>query len=250
MWATKTPNAPYMTLSDINTIITNKTGLSTTEFTNADRAIYMNVYNNIVVSSIYLAQDSADFDDINHGDLPIVNTPLEDAQRDYGLTQAERVMGIKRVDVTYDGSTYYKAHTIDSSDLDFGLGNPADEDNYFSKANPAIDISYGTIRLYPRADATDVAAGAELQVEWTRAPKQLTGSDITTGTVEPGFDDTFHPLLAYGVAFEKSQELGLTNRGELKEMVDNLLGLLEQQYGDKVQDKNLHLENNSNIIAS
>jgi len=238
-----------MTLSDINTIITNKTGLETTEFSNADRAIYMNVYNNIVVSSIYLAQDDADYDDPNHGDLPILTTPFVDGQREYSIPQTERVLGIKRADITYDGSTYYRAGMVDSSTFEFGLGNDTNTDGHFSQANPGVDVKYGTFSVYPLASAAAIAAGAEIRIEWTRAPKQLTGSDITTGTIEPGYDDTFHPLLAYGPAYEKAQELGLSNREELKEMVDNLLTLLEKQYGDKVMDTNMHLTPSPSIVC-
>lgn len=238
-----------MTLSDINTIITNKTGLSTDEFTNAERAIYMNIYNNIVVSSIYLAQDDADYDDPNHGDLPVMTTPMVAGQRDYDLTADERILGIKRVDITYDGENYYKANTIDSSALGFGLGNDTNVDGNFSSANPAVDIKYGTLHIYPRATADQVAAGAELRAEWTRSPKQITASDITTGTAEPGFDETFHPLLAFGAAYEKAQELGLSNRDELQKMVDRLIDLLNKQYGDKVLDTNMHMISDPNIVV-
>ncbi len=238
-----------MTLDDINTIITNKTGLSTNEFSNADRAIYMNIYNNIAVTYIYLSQDSSDFDDPNYGDFPIMTTPFILNQREYPLTQSERVLGVKRVDVTYDGTTYTKATFADSSDFSFGLGNDTNTDSHFSTAHPAVDWKYGSFAIYPLATQAQIDAGAEIRAEWTRAPKQITASDITTGTAEPGFDDTFHPLLAYGTAYEKAQEVGLRNRNELKGMVNELLVLLKQQYGSKELDQKISLTTPLNIIA-
>jgi hypothetical protein len=186
------------------------------------------------------SQDEFDYDDSNHTDFPIVTTPLT-TDRDYRLTVSERVLKIKRLDVSYDGVNYVKAIPIDSSEIEaIGLGNEELVDNYFSKESPRYDLKYGSWFLYPRATQAQVDAGAEAQIEWTREGVQFE-TDGTDDAVEPGFDRPFHSLLAKKVSLEniaiKKGNRANTHVSVLSADIAKQEDMLTKHYGHKQQDR-------------
>lgn len=194
---------------------------------------------------IFESQDDTDFDDQRNTTYPIVTTPMVAAQRDYPIPVANQVLKIKRVDITYDGTNYYRATPFDDGAVSWGNGNATNEDFNMIRQAPRYDVKYNAIFAYPLASASDVAAGAKIRVEWERNITPFTAADYTTdpsdSTVVLGFDAQFHPIVAWGSAFEKAMSDNLPQKEELAEGLADWEQRLRTAYGRKNLDTVLAL---------
>ena len=186
--------------------------------------------------------DETDFDDARATDYPILTTPMA-AQRDYSIPVSEKVLKIKRVDVTYDGTNYVRAEPLDDSEIPYGLGNDSITDSNFSTAAPRYDVSYNSLWLYPMPTASQVSAGGKIRIEWTRQITPFTSADytsvLTDSTVVPGFDDPFHPILYWGAAFEFATKRNLPQLPAINAQLQDYELRLRAAYGRKNKDRRL-----------
>ena len=131
-----------------------------------------------LTTEIMLQQDSFDWDDPNKTDYPIATTPLVADQRDYQFDSIS-FLKLKRVDVTYDGSTWYRAEAFDSASIAESLGNDTEVDSRFTASAPKYDPKGFGFWLYPRATAAQVAAGASARIEFSRGHNEYVYTDTT-----------------------------------------------------------------------
>lgn len=159
----------------------------------------LNARQGMAQSIILDASPDIDLDDHNYGDRPSGTFPLTTA-RAFEIPVSERFLKIKRIEITYDGSTYYRASRIDSSDLDIALANTSKADEKFSTSNPVYDLEGNAVLVYPAATSAQVAAGAAAYIEWTREfePFSKTGDDAK----ESGLDRNFQPYLDIGASYD------------------------------------------------
>lgn len=233
-----------MTVSELSTLITRYTGANTTDYPNTQRATDMTNAFNYVVSKIIEAQGESDYDDAAWGDYAEGDFALT-TNRDYALDPDENIQFIKKLSVTYDGTTYYEATPIDSGEIEIpsapsGSSMETTIDSYFSKTAPRYDFKQGSIFLYPRASSADVAAGASAHMEWGRGPSPITSSDLTTGTRVPRIDTTFQPLIAIIPSIYWNIGKGKDIKGLLLQKQE-LEDLLNKQYSLKVRARRLQL---------
>lgn len=134
----------------------------------------------------------------NKTDYPVATTPLVASQRDYQFDSIS-FLKIKRVDVTYDGTNWYRATPFDSGTYQEGLGNDTLVDKNFDKSAPYYDPKGFGLWLYPLPNADDVAAGGKIRVEYVRAYDEFAYDDTTA---EPPIDRPFHDLIAIGAALK------------------------------------------------
>lgn len=186
-----------------------------------------------VVMEILRSQDSWDFDDSNHTDYAIASTPLVAGQRDYIFPTTLNMLRIKRVDVTYDGTNYYKATPIDSALFGDGVGNTSTEDDNFSKTMPAYDVKANSIWIYPLATADEVSAGAKVRIEFLREIDDFTTADTTQ---EPGIDRPWHELLPLGASMKYAVMRNMENARSLKVLYDERMQSLRNYYMRKVDE--------------
>lgn len=191
---------------------------------------YINSAYHKVVIMILRSQDEWDFDDINHTDYPILTTDLVANQQDYTIPASEKVLKIKSLEVTYDGTNWYKATPLDKSELSIPTDTTTIGNN-FSQTQPYYDIQYNAVFLYPIPDAA-VTGGLKLQ--WTREIDEFTSSDTTQ---EPGIDEAFHPMLALDATLQYGIGKGLPNKQDLKNEWAEAAAMLANHYGDKQQDR-------------
>lgn len=144
------------------------------------------------------ATDGWDLDDPAYTTYPS-GTYVGTTNRDYAIASTEKLLKIKSVGISYDGTNYVKATSMDSRDMENVAKDP-NIDNYFSRSNPKYDPKASSIDIYPKFDATDVANGAKVYIEFLREPKDF----ATTGTdsQEPGFASPFHELVSKGASYE------------------------------------------------
>lgn len=234
-----------MTLGDVAATARFLTNADTNSYSDSQLLISINVWYQKVVSMIFESQDDSDFDDQRLTTYPVQTTPMVASQRDYSMPVSERVLKIKRVDVTYDGTNWYRARPLDDATPDFGLGNDTKTDQNFVKEEPRYDVKYNSIWLYPMPTASDVSAGGSVRVEWERNVQVFTTSDytsvLTDSTVVPGFDAPFHPILAYGAAYEYAAAKSLPQLLQITEQLEDWETRLRTAYGRKELDTQLYL---------
>ena len=240
------------TLGDINAKITALTNASTTEYASSDRLIDINMWNQKIVSMILDSQDESFYDDARFTGYPKVTYPLT-ANRDYSIGQTLTDTGgltysalkIKSLSVSYDGVNTYRATPMDLTEFNIGDAPASDAtananiDANFAKATPAYSYKNGAIWLYPMGSAQDVANNGFIIAEFERSAADFTSEDLSTGTVLPGFDISFHQMLAYGPAFEWCESKSLPQAQSIQAILQDFEMRLRKQYSSKQQDRHL-----------
>lgn len=234
-----------MTLPDINVKIGNLIGdPDSVAYTAASRIIDINIWLQKIVSMILDAQDEEDYDDQRRTDYPI-KTILLTTNRDYPIPVSEKVLKIKSLSVAYDATNYYRANPIDSNEVSgISMALPAaattantNLDARFSRTTPRYDVKFNSIFLYPMALSADVTAGGKMVVEWFRQPTEFSTGDLTNSGTVPGFDDTFHAMLAYGPAFEYATAKQLPQLKAIALTLSDFETRLRTQYSSKQKDR-------------
>lgn len=232
----------FSNTSDLNGIIQRcedytgigNTGISGDTTTLKKFTAHINEATYDLVTEIIFAQDSFDWDDQNNSDYPIGTFALT-TNRDYVLPASLNFLKLKRVDVTYDGTTWYRAAPIDSSEIE-ALGNATAEDANFAKTEPRYDPKSNGFWLYPRASADDVAAGASARIEFIREFDEFTSADTTQ---EPPIDRPFHDLIAVGASLKWAVMKDSDKAKNLKVLYDEGVEKLRTHYGKKNLDSQL-----------
>lgn len=197
----------------------------------------MNIHYHRVVTMVLKSHDGWDFDDSNHLDFPILTTPLT-LNRDYQIPVSEKVLKIKRLDVSWDGQVAYEATPFDINESGLGYIFDLNEDQIdgrFNKTEPAYDTLYGSIMLFPRADQVDIDAGGKLQITWSREIDEFTTADTTQ---EPGFDEPFHRMLSLGASFDYAKVRQLPMANDLFALLSDYEARLKEYYGKKQEHRN------------
>lgn len=185
-----------MTISDINSYVTFRTGADTTAFPAATRLYLTNRWYHKVAVMILTAMGSADFDDANRTDYPEVTTNLVASQQDYTLPTT--ALRLKRVEAKLDGSTWYPVTPFDLNDNAYATDTTSVARD-FSVQDPYYDLTANAIKLYP-IPASNVTAG--LKIWYSREVAEFTSGEVSTGTKEPGFDEPFHVMVALGICYD------------------------------------------------
>lgn len=230
-----------MTLGNIDTQISFLSNTDTEQYPASQRLIHLNMWLHKVVSMIFSSQDESQFDDARATDYPIFETSMVAGQRDYTFPVSEKLVAVRRVDITYDGTNWYRALPMKAREFDFGLGNDTVVDGNFTVTNPAYDYRQNAVFVYPMATSAQVAAGAKVRVEYDRLATEFTSDEYTTGTVVPGFEDTFHNMLALGAAYEYTMSKGLPQADRLKRELQEYEQRLRDRYSTKAQDRDYQL---------
>lgn len=214
-------------------------------YTTANILIDFNEWYQKVVSMVNESQDSDTFDDQRSTTYPVYPISLVAGQRDYQIPVSVGALKIKRIDVTYDGSSYFRARPFDGSAVEWGFGNTTNEDSNFIKQAPAYQAKYNSLFIYPLAVASDVSAGAQFIAEVERNIVPFTSSDYTVdlsdSTVVPGFDPVFHMMIAWGMAMDYAVAQNLPQQKTLAEAMVDWEARLRQAYGRKNLDTVLSL---------
>jgi hypothetical protein len=243
-----------MQLSEIQSKIYSLTNTDSTSFPNDKMVIDLNIWQNKVVSMILDSQDESDYDDTyGHGDYASGTYPLT-INRDYQIAQSEGVINIKSVSISYDGINYYRATPVDIASLDIANApatattQQATIDQDFVKTSPQYDYKFNSLFIYPKPSQADVDAGGKIYVEWSRNAKEITLSELSTGTKVPSFDTAFHEMLAYGPAYEYALSKQLPIATFCKQQLVESESRLRRQYGSKVKDRQTFMKPSDDII--
>lgn len=224
-----------MTISEIQNQIFLLTNSTSNDFADSDLLASVNRYYNKALAIILRSSDSWDYDDTSNTDFPIVTANLVADQQAYTLpTDA---LKIKRVEVTYDGTNWYKAEPFDINQR----GDATDStsvNNDFSSTQPFYDLQYGALFLYP-IPTSNVSGG--LKIWMTRELTEFTSGDLSTGTKTPSLAVMFHEYLAMGPAYEFGLAKGMPQVTRFREEVQRIEAEMASYYSDKDIDTSVRL---------
>lgn len=189
-----------MTIADINSFVNLRTGTTTTEYTAANRLISTNRWLHKITDSIYDSLLDYQHSDLNDTSENIVSKNTVANQEYVALGLTDKILTIKRIEVDYDGSgTYYKAEPINQAEIGTSIVNQTPINNVFSTTQPYYEHKGQLLYLYP-VPTSSVTNGLKLWVQ--KEASEFTSGEVTTGTKEPGFDESFHPMIALGMCFD------------------------------------------------
>lgn len=142
--------------------------------------------------------------DYQHQDLNLTTEPIISkntvANQEYvALGVTDEILTIKRVEVSYDGTNYYKAEPINQAQISTSIVDQDEINNVFSTTQPYYEHKGQLLYLYP-VPTSSVTNGLKLWVE--READEFTSSQVTTGTKEPGYDEAFHIMIALGMCID------------------------------------------------
>lgn len=162
---------------------------------------FMNDWNLKGTHYALMAFDGHELDDPGYSTLPS-GTITGTTNRDYALDSSYKMLKVKLLNVSYDGTNYYAATPIDSRDLidKQQAVKDNDIDSNFTSTEPKYDLIANGFKLYPKFTSAQVTAGAKIYIEFFRAPRDF----ATTGTndYEPAFELQFHRLVSLGASYE------------------------------------------------
>ena len=208
------------------------TNSNTSNFSDADLDAALNSYYDVFVTDIIQAMDEWDFQ------AEYATTDLVTAQQEYTLPTD--ILKIKRVEVTFDGTTWREARPMDINEKT-GANDTLSISQDFSTNSPYYDLMDESVFLYPIPTAGSTAG---LKVWYEKLPTELTNA-----TDEPNFARPFHKVLAYGAAkdfFEKYLEKG-ANQSKVVSMENNITrytGKMRDFYRKRNQDRQYIVEPN------
>lgn len=190
-----------------------------------------------LVTSIFESQDDWEWDDTGTTDgssptqstYPIATTPLVANQRDYTFPLSLAMLKVTRVDISYDGTNFYRALPLDSNEISQGLGNDTTVDNYYSQNAPRYDLRANSFWIYPR----NTTSTGTLRIEYLREPVEFSSSN-TANT--PGIDTAFQPMIPLDASITWSL---INNPGivpSLQGMYADMEGRLRRYYSRKDED--------------
>lgn len=162
-----------------------------------------NAWSRKAVFWIWKADASWEFDDSSHSDLPIATTTLVDNQQDYSIpTEA---LDILRIEVLDTNGDYQMIPQTDKARIGTGM-----TEHYGTAGMPVeYDLIANSIFLYPKPDTSKVTATKGLKVYLSR---DIDAFVITDTSQEPGFNKSFHELVAYGPAYDFAIANGIVNK--------------------------------------
>lgn len=191
----------------------------------------INVNYHKVVTMILSSMDEWDFDDSNIGDAGFIKTyNLVSGTQTVTLPASDKILKIKRAEITYDGTTWYRLSPLDVNEYG-DTSDAATVANNFSKSSPYYDVHGNYVYLYPIPDA-NVTGGLKLWV--AREIDEFTTADTTQ---EPGIDEPFHEMIAVGASLDYAFAHNLANAGGLASKFVDYEQRIRQYYGSRQEDR-------------
>lgn len=190
-----------------------------------------------IVTMILDSQDESDFDDVNHGNTGFIKTyNLTADTQSILLPASDKILKLKRVEVTYDGVTWRHAQPIDINEYG-GTADATTVNGLFSVSEPYYDVHGSYIFLYPIPTA-NVTGG--LKIWASREIDEFTTADTTQ---EPGIAEPFHEFIALDASLTYGSQHGLANTNVMSVKAIEYEARLRNFYGTRQEDRVMVMKN-------
>ena len=210
-----------MTLAELRSFTRFLTNTNTTTYTDTDLDFSLNSQYDIFTAVILNSMDDWDFQ------ADYATTDLVTGQKEYTLPSD--IIKIKRVEITYDGTTWHEATPMDINERTSATDTTSVASD-FSTAVPMYDLMDSSLFLYPIPTAN---ATAGLKVWYEKNVTHLSGT-----TDVPVIIKSFHKGLCYGAAedfFDKYPTKGDANKMQIKK--EGIISLMAETYRKHNQDR-------------
>lgn len=188
---------------------------------------------------LWMASKGWDVSDYNATTIPVVTKALTTSRNiliDDPDAPTINLMKLKRVDVSYDGTNWYRADNIDTSTISFGMGDEDNEDNYFLISQPKYTVTGNLLGVFPRATADQVSAGAKVRLEFTPL---FTHFESTDTDVPLGFDEVLHDIVPLMASMKYSATYFPDRAKNIKVQLDEALAGLRGYFHVKHEERTL-----------
>jgi hypothetical protein len=214
---------PRTSLRGETRFITNSNSIT---YTDADINGAINVYYDLFCTEILESMDDWDF----QGE--IATASLVANQQEYVFPSD--ILKIKRIEITYDGSTWYEAKPEDINERDYDSGSVARINDNYDQSEPKYDLMDNSLFIKP-IPTTAVTSGLKIWYE-----KLVT--QLSDDTDEPVIPRPFHKGLTYGAAkdyFEKNLEKeGMSRKYDIaNQNLETTIIRMKAFYRKKDQDR-------------
>jgi hypothetical protein len=176
----------------------------------------------------------------------ISTTDLENAVNEYAFPSD--ILKIKRIELSYDGTTWRKATFFDVNQKQGGLTGNETKD--YAENDPFVEVYENSMFIYPTPTA-DVTAGLKI---WYS--KEIVGVDnsnddiasFSTSTDSPNLKEAFQKGLAYGAAkdyFIQFKDWESVKR--IDEELEKIIARMRVFYGSRIQDRKVIIQGASSM---
>jgi len=159
----------------------------------------------------------------------IATTSLVANQQEYRFPTS--ILKIKRVEITYDGTNWYKAEPMDLAERG-SVSDSTTVNNDFDTTEPFYDTTDNSLFLYPIPTAAS-SSGLKIWYE-----EEIT--ELSATTDEPNIPELYQRILSFGASLDYAIKEELTTKIniitiQLNEMIDQL----KKYYGSRSVDRNM-----------
>lgn len=223
------------TLSQIQSKIYFLTKTNSASFPNATMLNLINNAYERVASLIMNADGVWEWNDTNDTNYTIATTDIISGQQDYTLATTH--LKIYRVELMDSSGISSKISPFDQSDESQSLTQLAT----ISGTPTRYNLLGNSIFLDPKPNYNYTGG---LKIYFQKGPTLFTSSDLTTGTVLPGFNSLYHDLIALWVAYEYALANGLKNINAIFAEIDRKENALKKDYALRNRDYKFRLKAN------
>lgn len=203
--------------------------ITSTEYSSAEVKRNINIWYKKAVNWILESLDGWNFKDTTATASLVANQQAYTFNIANSSFSATDVLKIERVDITYDGTNWYKAEPLNRADYLEAI-NQTNINNDFSTTTPFYDISNNAINLYP-VPVANSASG--LKVTYTQ---QIT--DLSADADVPVIPENFQRILSLGAAYDWAMSRGLATAGALRNEIEQLHQEIKSFYSNRQMDSN------------
>lgn len=188
---------------------------------------------------IFESMDGWNFDDPNHGDTGFIKTyNLTANTQQVTLPVSDKILKVRRVEVTYDGSVWNRAFPMDVNEYSDNTTQVTINQNFIT-SEPYYDLVGNYIYMYPVPTA-NVTGGLKIWID-----REIDEFTIADTTQEPGIAEPFHEMLAVGASLDYAIQEGLTNQQGLAAKFAEFEQRLRRFYGTREDDQSFVMKPNN-----
>jgi hypothetical protein len=229
-----------MTLENLQSQVRELTNTDTTSYTNDQINANLTRWAHLFTTEIVESQDEWEF----QGET--ATTDLVADQQEYPFPSD--ILKIKRIEITYDGTNWYRANIWDISERGSSIDSEHISD--FSEEEPYAELFNGSVFMYPVPDEAQTA-GLKIWYSEEIVGEDSNGDDITsfsTSTDKPKIREAFQRGLILGAVKDNAQKY---QNWDLFKISDNeqekIISRMKQFYSNRIQDRKIIVKTASKL---
>lgn len=222
-----------LTFLQIKTKLRRATGTDSTNYTDANIAVDVNLAQNEVWCEA-LKVNGWNIDDFNQSDYPIIYTNLVSGQRSYAFVTDESgnyILDIYKVQVMDSSGVYHDITPVDQQSVVVGITPTTLTDGQNTTGTPTTYDKTGNGIFLDVIPSYSKTKGLKIFIN--REPTYFTSSDTTKVS---GIDPLCHEYLYLKPAYEWARDKGLSNREAIYRDLQLSMAKIKTRYGNKEKD--------------